>query len=253
MKIRFDQIEARLQAFIESGAARLFSAGSPAPDLGTRLLAEMKANLHPQTDGSIWAPNLYTIAAAPALGQTLQANRPLLDELAHLLWDAGAETDLKFSSYPEVQVALDERLSALEIRILAKYHLDTVVDTVIMENKSKQPAPAQHNTAFLIVNGAEVFPLVAKIINIGRAYDNHLVIEDPRISRYHAQLRSIQGRYLIFDLDSTGGTFVNGQRVRQADLSPGDVITLADIPLIYGQDNENPSTETQEFHPENLD
>lgn len=250
MRIQLDHIEARLQSFIEGGAARLFSVGSPTPDLGTRLLAEMKANLHPQTDGSVWAPNLYTIAVSPALRDSLLLNRPLLDELAHVAWDAGAEAALKFSSYPIVNVASDDRLSGEDIRIIARYHLDSVVDTVIMEEEQVDTPREKGSDAFLIVNGSEIFPLIASIVNIGRAYDNHLVIEDPRISRYHAQLRSSMGRYMIFDIDSTGGTFVNGQRVRQADLLPGDVITLADIPLIYGQDSGSSPSETQEFHPE---
>jgi pSer/pThr/pTyr-binding forkhead associated (FHA) protein len=42
---------------------------------------------------------------------------------------------------------------------------------------------------------------------------------------------------LIFDLNSTGGTYVNGQRTSQSVLYPGDVISLAGLPIIFGQDN----------------
>lgn len=250
MKIRLDQIEARLQSLIEGGAARLFSTGSPSPDLGTRLLAEMKAKLHPQTDGTVWAPNVYSLLVHPALAGSLENNRPLLDELAHVVWDAGEQAGLKFSAYPLVQVISDDRLKSNQMTVSAQYHQDDVIDTVVMKEE-KSPAGDIQASAFLIVNGTETFPLVANIVNVGRAYDNHLVIEDPRISRYHAQLRAEKGRYLIFDLDSTGGTFVNGQRVRQAELLPGDVINLAGIPLIYGQDTGPSPTETQEFRPDN--
>jgi pSer/pThr/pTyr-binding forkhead associated (FHA) protein len=78
--------------------------------------------------------------------------------------------------------------------------------------------------AFLIVEGVKVFPLTTSVINIGRRLDNQLVIDDPRVSRNHAQLRSIKGRFVVFDLNSTGGTFVNGQRTSQSVLYPGDVI-----------------------------
>ena len=70
------------------------------------------------------------------------------------------------------------------------------------------------------------------------------MVDDPRVSRVHSQLRAVRGRYLLFDLDSTGGTFLNGERIRQALLSPGDVITLAGVPLVYGQD---PASETQDI------
>jgi pSer/pThr/pTyr-binding forkhead associated (FHA) protein len=86
------------------------------------------------------------------------------------------------------------------------------------------------------------------VINIGRRPDNQLVINDSRVSRIHAQLRAINGLYIIFDLDTTGGTFVNGQKINQCTLYPGDVISLAGVPLIFGQD-EYELGETQQFSP----
>jgi pSer/pThr/pTyr-binding forkhead associated (FHA) protein len=56
----------------------------------------------------------------------------------------------------------------------------------------------------------------------------------------HAQLRLVRGQFVIFDLDSTGGTFVNGQRIRQQALRAGDVISLAGVPLVYGQETPEP-------------
>lgn len=89
--------------------------------------------------------------------------------------------------------------------------------------------------AFLIVNGAEVFPLKKNIVTIGRMADNDLVIQEVQISRYHAQLRAVKGQYLLVDLQSTGGTSVNGVKIHQVALFPGDVISFAGIPVIYGQ------------------
>jgi len=74
------------------------------------------------------------------------------------------------------------------------------------------------------------------VLNIGRREDNHLVTDDPRVSRTHAQLRAVRGVYYLFDLNSTGGTFVNGEAVMRWPLKPGDVISLAGFPIIYGQD-----------------
>ena len=68
-------------------------------------------------------------------------------------------------------------------------------------------------------------------------------------SRLHAQLRAIKGRFIIFDLDSTGGTFVNTQRINQCALYPGDVISLAGYPLVYGQDAPAIG-ETQRYSPQ---
>jgi len=90
--------------------------------------------------------------------------------------------------------------------------------------------------AFLILEGVKIHPLKESVINVGRRLENHVVIDDPRISRTHAQLRVIRGHFVLFDLDSTGGTFVNGQRTRQTVLYPGDVISLAGVTLVFGQD-----------------
>lgn len=89
--------------------------------------------------------------------------------------------------------------------------------------------------AFLIVNGAEIFPLTKPVIRIGRMADNDLVLPDSRISRYHAQLRADNGLYVLVDLKSTGGSSIDGKRVHKAALKPGNVVTLAGIPLIYGE------------------
>jgi pSer/pThr/pTyr-binding forkhead associated (FHA) protein len=65
---------------------------------------------------------------------------------------------------------------------------------------------------------------------------------DPRVSRAHAQIRAIRGQYVLFDLNSTGGTMVNGRRVHQCALKPGDVISLSGVPLIYGEEIPDDNT-----------
>jgi pSer/pThr/pTyr-binding forkhead associated (FHA) protein len=103
--------------------------------------------------------------------------------------------------------------------------------------------------AFVIIDGTRVIPLNQAVVNIGRRIENTLVVDDPRVSRTHAQLRAINGRYIIFDLNSTGGTFVNGERVKQSILYPGDVISLAGADLIYGQKNPPPRPDLKETSP----
>ena len=107
--------------------------------------------------------------------------------------------------------------------------------------------------AFLIIEGVKVHPLREAVVNIGRRLENQLVIDDPRVSRNHAQLRAIKGRFVLFDLNSTGGTFVNGQRTSQTVLYPGDVISLAGVALIFGQDNPPPRPDLAATSPLNPD
>ena len=103
----------------------------------------------------------------------------------------------------------------------------------------------------MIIEGVRTFQLTQAVVNIGRRLDNTLVVDDPRVSRNHAQLRAIKGRYVLFDLNSTGGTFVNGQRANQTVLYPGDVISLAGVSLIFGQDNPVSKRDISETSPRN--
>ncbi|RPI33890.1 MAG: DUF2662 domain-containing protein [Chloroflexota bacterium] len=248
MKIQLDQLEARLQALIEGSAARLFSIGKNRESLGDRLVAAMRANMHPQADGTLWAPNLFTVNLTPEAAAVLRENQAHLNQLAELLLQVGAEAGLKFPSPPVIKVEADPGLSRGEIRILAHFIMDDLIDTSTMETRQDEeksiPAP---KGAYLIVDGLELYPLEDGLINIGRSANNDLVIDDPRVSRSHAQIRAIHGRYVIFDLDSMGGTFVNKQRASQSSLYPGDVISIAGVPLIFGQDPTLDSGETQDL------
>lgn len=103
--------------------------------------------------------------------------------------------------------------------------------------------------AFVIVDGIKVIPLTQPLVRIGRRVENNLVLDDPRVSRNHAEMRAISGRYVLFDLNSTGGTFVNGLRISQTVLYPGDVISLAGVNLVYGQKNPPPRPDLKPTSP----
>jgi pSer/pThr/pTyr-binding forkhead associated (FHA) protein len=107
-----------------------------------------------------------------------------------------------------------------------------------------QPLPP---AAFLVVDGVRMFPLEQPVISIGRDPENDLVIPDPRVSRQHAQLRAVNGRFVVFDLDSTGGISLNGLPILHHSLSSGDVISLAGVPLVYGQESPSGAEHTQEL------
>jgi hypothetical protein len=247
MRINFDQLETHLQSLVERGIARIFPPGIDQQNLSSQLIAEMQANLQIQPDGNYLAANLFFITLHPAHALILAENQAFLDELAALLTKIGAEADLQFPSPPKVRVIPDSDFALGESSVLAEFHLDHLVDTSTL---TADPVPEKPDLlqAFLIVNGSEIFPLSGKVVNIGRNSENQVVVLDLRVSRFHAQLRTIRDRYVIFDLDSTGGTFVNEKRITQCVLHPGDVISLAGVPLIYGQDFSPLSGETQDIN-----
>jgi hypothetical protein len=199
----------------------------------------MEAGIQMDEDGQLIAPNLYILSVHPSSEKELAGNPSLLRELAQMIQSAGMEAGLHFDSPPLVRVSGNHDIEAHEIQIQAQISRKQIEDTstFALPGELSEPGPED---AFLIVKGEQIYPLSYSYINIGRRTDNHIVLDDRRVSRVHAQLRVIKGRFVIFDLDSVGGTFVNGQRVKQATLYPGDVISLAGVPLVYGQDSSYP-------------
>ena len=71
------------------------------------------------------------------------------------------------------------------------------------------------------------------VITLGRESTNDLVLLDDLASRQHAQIRQQPQGPVIYDMNSTNGTFVNGERVDQQLLRPGDVIAIGDTELVF--------------------
>ena len=70
-----------------------------------------------------------------------------------------------------------------------------------------------------------------KVITIGRSSDNNHIINDLSVSKYNTQIiKTDDGRFVIVDMGSVNGTYVNGQRiVGEHPLKPGDVVKIANV------------------------
>ncbi len=99
------------------------------------------------------------------------------------------------------------------------------------------PAPLPRKP-FLILEGNRQFNLSKPLIRIGRSREGDVVIDDRRVSRNHCELRwqADKARYLLVDLESTGGTRINGYDSAQCPLEAGDIVSLGGLEVIYGED-----------------
>ncbi|WNO09490.1 FHA domain-containing protein [Teredinibacter sp. KSP-S5-2] len=89
------------------------------------------------------------------------------------------------------------------------------------------------------------FWIMEKTFTIGRASDNHLVLDDENIADYHAKILHQDDTFLIKDLSTDAGTYVNGQRINQKPIVCGDVLSFGNTeleiidPLIEDLDQES--------------
>jgi hypothetical protein len=82
----------------------------------------------------------------------------------------------------------------------------------------------------------QAFAVNKPIITIGREAGNDIVLESPQISRYHTRLTLQGGVYVVEDMGSTNGTFLNGQRVlRPTPVTSGDLIGVGESILLKMQ------------------
>jgi hypothetical protein len=87
--------------------------------------------------------------------------------------------------------------------------------------------PSTPGVALVIRHTGQVFSLTRHPVAIGRQADNTIILSDPQASRHHATISWEAGTYLVQDMGSANGTYVNGQRiVAPTLLRPGDVLRV---------------------------
>ena len=72
-----------------------------------------------------------------------------------------------------------------------------------------------------------------EVVNVGRAADNDIVLDHDSISGHHAQLKLVDGGYILVDLDSTNGTFFDGAAADNNPLHDGSQIAFGQVPASY--------------------
>lgn len=106
---------------------------------------------------------------------------------------------------------------------------------LLLPRSSHQPEQDRDATPMLkiLFRNKEHAPvwLVDKSYAVGRADDNQLVLDDPSISARHARILAQNQIYMLRDLGSERGTYVNGHRITQKALFTGDVVRIGDIEL----------------------
>ena len=211
-----------------------------------QLVHEIASVARVDAEGTIYAPDQYTLSLNPADAEEItQRARFAQTELSNILQESLNSVGIRLIRQPHVTLATDPTLELHTVRVIAWHSADPLQFSKEMPEQptGTRPPPG----AFLSIEGKRHFPLTRQVIKIGRRLDNHLILEDPHVSRSHAQLEVINGRYVLIDLGSTAGTRVNGRLIKRHSLRPGDIVSIAAVQLIYGEDPGGPPEVTPPY------
>lgn len=103
-----------------------------------------------------------------------------------------------------------------------------------MDEKDEQ-IPSQQGV-FLIVN-RQMIPVVKNKTTLGRHLENDIVFHEDFLSRYHAEIINEDGKYVLYDKNSTSGSFVNGKKIERCVFNSGDLISFANINIMFVNNN----------------
>ncbi len=180
------------------------------------------------------------------LGQTLRVNLiPILkldDALKFLqTWDAASwfvvlGILLVIILLGGIVIAALSSLSAGIYNLVARFSGGIEIETAADARAAiPQPAPVSQPQAWLTGGGlpANGWLLQGKLIRIGRDASNQLVLPAPSVAPVHAEIARQGERWIIRDLGSPGGTFVNDRPIRENLLKDGFRVRCGEIALVF--------------------
>lgn len=236
-------IENNIRDFFEKKLVKVFRH-SPNLDVFDAVMICMFKSARTNQLGQTVVADYYVIHSTPEIIDKLNIQPGWHDNLIRAIQTVAHEKQMQMEHIPIIQLSKENADFSPSILVESRWQSEIDGRTGEFRINTIQNEPSVDNTpTFLVLEGERVFPLEKTVINIGRQSDNDLVINDPRVSRKHAQIRILQRKVSIFDLGSTGGTLVNGQVTSQFTLKPGDVISLGGYRMIFGEESSGMNTD----------
>jgi len=201
--------EQRLEHLVEGTFARVFKSGVTPLEVAQRITRAMDDNRSAGVDGGAVVPNQFWIYLSPEdFSQFSEVAATLTAELADAAREHARDESYSFMGPVKVDLVLTEEYPTGAFEMVARL----------------REGPMGRPPGSLILSSGERVRLGVDTVTIGRVADNTLMLPDPNVSRFHAQVRAVDGGYRLVDMGSTNGTAVNGARVADHLLEPGDEI-----------------------------
>lgn len=229
---RFEMLAQRL---VEDSFKRLFGGRLEPMEVAARLARALEDDQQGGAMAEVFAIHLHPDDFAFMSQRDPQISVQLAEYMDRLAGQAGFSR----STPPRVELVEDKRMRRHNMRVVTRKR-DPVEERTtqvhrVEVNEEARTASLQALDAFLIVDGRRHVALTNPIVSLGRRIDNDIVLDSAAVSRRHAQIRWRYGRFVLYDLGGRGSTSVNGQPVSESVLKAGDVISLSDVSIIYGE------------------
>jgi FHA domain-containing protein len=232
-------LEAKLGGLVEGAFSRAFKSSVQPVELAHKLAKEMEES-QVVSVSRVYVPNHYRIFLSPDDREQFSSAR---------------HEGLALTSRPQIEFMTDDRLQLGEFGIQAQLLSPpeeeepeagdeapsagdfghTMVYSPDREVRRLDAEPSSGYRALLVGEGRRTV-LSGDRVLLGRSRECDVQLADPNVSRRHAELRRDDGGWSVVDLGSTNGIKLNGRRVDQAALEPGDRITLGLTELTYELD-----------------
>ena len=252
-------IEQKIEALFEGVFGRAFRTNVQPVELARKLAKEMDDH-RTVSVSRVYVPNEYTIYLSTADHEQFTSyENSLVSELEEYLAEHARRESYALLTPPRVLLEVDADLDLGEFGIATRMvqprggrkgeqPRDQIPEQVepgaTMIYKPRTPAaenapPAEvdREVARLSWDGQELKVQKRRVL-LGRSRECDIQVEDPNVSRRHAELRQEGPSYWIVDLDSTNGVEVNGKRVKRAKLDSGDSFTVGSTEITFSTERE---------------
>lgn len=210
--------ERRLERMVEGAFARAFRSGIRPVELGRRLVREMDDNRSVDVGGRTVVPNHFSVELSSSdYEQFAEVNERLSRELAEAAREHARDEGYTFMGPVHVELTQDGRRKTGSFSITGR----------LREGKGGMGAGS------LVLPSEERIPLDESVVTLGRRPDSTIVLNDPNVSRNHAEVRPQGTGYVLVDLGSTNGSRVNGSRVGEHPLVDGDELSFGNTTLRF--------------------
>jgi len=242
-------LEAKLEGLVEGAFSRAFKSQVQPVEIARKLAKEMEEAKSVSLSRT-YVPNQFWVYLSPddrARFDTYEDG--LKKELSDYLLEHARTHGLALLTRPTVELETDDRLGLGEFGIQAKLvkpaesgeEVEAVEGdfghTMVYSTTGARRVEEPRQTTRALLVGEDKRTVVSgDPFVIGRSRECDLVLDDPNVSRRHAELRREDSGWAVVDLGSTNGIKLNGKRSRGGRLNPGDEITLGVSRLTFEQE-----------------